>query len=50
MDLVNEEDVTVLQFGEYRCEVSGTLERRPGGDVQVDAHLGGDNGGETGFA
>ena len=50
VDLVDEQHVAVLELGEDRGQVAGPLERRARRDVQVDAHLGGDDAGQRGLA
>ena len=46
MHLVDEEDAAVVEIGEDRGEVTGAFERRPAGDAQGDAKLGGDDTGQ----
>ena len=43
VDLVDEQHVVVAELGEDGGQVAGALERRAGRDVQVHAHLGGDD-------
>jgi hypothetical protein len=50
VDLVDEEHVALVELGEDRRQVAGPLERRAGGDVEVHAHLGGDDAGQRGLA
>ena len=47
VDLVDEQHVAVLELGEDGGEVAGPFERRAGRDVQVHAHLGGDDAGHA---
>ena len=47
VDLVDEEHVALVELGEDGGEVAGPLEGRARGDVQADAHLGGDDAGEA---
>ena len=50
VDLVDEQHVAVVELGEDGRQVAGPLERRTGGDVQVHAHLDGDDAGQGGLA
>ena len=50
MDLVDEEDITVLELGEDGREVARSFEGRAGRDVELHPHLGGDDAGERGLA
>ena len=50
MDLVHEEDVVLAQVGEDGREVAGALDGRPGGGVQLGAHLVRDDARERGLA
>ena len=50
VDLVDEEHVALVELGEDGGQVAGPLERRARGDVQADAHLGGDDAGQRGLA
>ena len=50
VDLVHEEDVALLEVGEDRREVAGTLDGRAGGGVHLRAHLVGDDARERGLA
>ena len=50
VDLVDEQHVAVVELGEDGGQVAGPLERRARRDVQVHAHLGGDDAGEGGLA
>ena len=50
MDLVDEQHVAVFELRQDRGQVAGTFERRTRRDVQVHAHLGGDDSGERGLA
>ena len=49
MDFVDEQHVSLLQVGEQGGQVTGTLQRRAGGDAEIDPHLVGDDGGKGGF-
>ena len=50
MDLVDEEDVALVELVKHGGQVAGPLEGRAGGDVDGDAHLGGDDAGQGGLA
>ena len=50
VDLVDEQHVALLQLGEDGRQVAGPLESRAGRDVQVHAHLGGDDAGQRRLA
>ena len=50
VDLVDEQHVAVLEFGEDRRQIAGAFQRRTRRDVQVDAHLGGHDAGQRGLA
>ena len=50
MDLIDEEDVTLLEARENRRQVSRVLDRRARGQAQRRAHLGGDDHREGGLA
>ena len=50
MDLVDEQHVAFFELGEDRGEVARPFKRRSGCDVQMHAHLDGDNAGHRGFA
>ena len=50
VDLVDEQHVALVELGEDRRQVAGPLERRARRDVQVHAHLGGDDARQRGLA
>ncbi len=50
VDLVDEEHVALVELREDGGEVAGPFERGPRRDVEVHAHLGGDDAGERGLA
>ena len=48
MDLVDEQNVSLIQRGEDRRQVAGPLDGRPGRVADVDAELAGDDRRELG--
>ena len=50
MDFVNEEDVLAAEVGEDGGQVASALDGRTGSRPDIDADLGGDNIGQSGFA
>jgi hypothetical protein len=50
VDLVDEQHVAVAELGQDGGEVAGPVERRPGGDLEPDLHLGGDDAGQRRLA
>ncbi len=50
MYFIDEQDVMLLEAGDYGGDVAGTLYRRAGRRPDVHAHLGGDDVGQRGFA
>ena len=50
MDLVDEQHVALVELGEDRRQVARPLERRSRRDVQMHAHLGGDDARQRGLA
>lgn len=50
VDFVDEEDVVLTEGAENAGEVAGSLDCGTGGGAQADAHFGGDDSGEGGFA
>ena len=50
VDLVDEEHIVLFQRGEDAGEVAHAMDGRARGEAQADAHLGGDDPGEGGFA
>ncbi len=49
MDFINEEYVLTVEVGYYCRQVSGTLNRRPGGNLNVTPDLSGDDIGQSGL-
>ncbi len=49
MDLIDKQHVVRLEVGQHRGEISRLLQHRARGSAQVNAHLVGDNVGESGF-
>ena len=50
VDLIDEEDVTLLQVGEEGGQIAGPHQDRARGDAQADAHLRGHDAGQRGLA
>ena len=50
MDFVDEEHLSLIQVGEDRRQIAGTLQHRPGGGAQGGVHLVSDDVGQGGFA
>ena len=49
VDLVDEEDVALVEVGQDGGQVARPLQRRPAGDPQAHAHLGGHDPGQGGL-
>src|SRR5262249_25538389 len=50
MDLVDEQDVTLFQVGEERCEIAGLGDHRPRGAAEIHTELARDDLRQRGFA
>ena len=50
MDLIDEENITLLKVGQHGCQITRTFNNRPGCCPDIAAHFIGNNIGKGGFS